>query len=121
MVENTAAASQKKIIILGGSYGGVSTAHYLLKHVVPRLPDKTSYEVIIVSASSHTMCRPACPRALISDEMFPQAKLFVNIPNVFKQYPKGSFRFIHGTATELDHTNRTVSISLAIGSTEKID
>jgi NADH dehydrogenase FAD-containing subunit len=121
MTENTTPASPKKIIILGGSYGGVSTAHYLLKHVVPHVPDTASYQVIIVSASSQVMCRPACPRALISDDMFPQEKLFVNIPKVFEQYPEGSFRFIHGTATELDHSNRTVSISLAIGNTEKID
>src|SRR5271155_2230139 len=121
MAQNTTPASQKKIVILGGSFGGVSTAHYLLKHVVPHLPDKASYQVIIVSASSQAMCRPACPRALISDDMFPQQKLFVNIPNAFEQYPKGSFRFIHGTAIELDHTNRTVSISLAVSNTEKID
>jgi NADH dehydrogenase FAD-containing subunit len=114
-------AAMKKIGILGGSYGGVSTAHYLLKHVVPHLPDKASYQVIIVSASSQAMCRPACPRALISDDMFPQEKLFVNVPKAFEQYPKDSFRFIHGTATELDHTNRTVSISLANNNTEKID
>lgn len=121
MAQNTTPASQKKIVILGGSYSGVSTAHYLLKHVIPHLPDKASYQVIIASASSQAMCRPACPRALISDDMFPQEKLFVKIPKVFEQYPEGSFRFIHGTATDLDHTNRSVSISLAIDNTEKID
>lgn len=121
MPQNTTPASQNNIVILGGSYGGVSTAHYLLKHVVPHLPVKASYQVIIVSASSQAMCRPACPRALISDDMFPQEKLFVNIPKLFEQHPKGSFRFIHGTATELDHTNRTVSTSSASGNTEKIE
>lgn len=121
MAQNTTPASQNNIVILGGSYGGVSTAHYLLKHVVPYLPDKASYQVIIVSASSQAICRPACPRALISDDMFPQEKLFVNIPKLFEQHPKGSFRFIHGTATELDHTNRTVSTSSASGNTEKIE
>ncbi len=114
-------ASQKKIVILGGSYGGVSTAHYILKHAIPHLPEKESYQVIIVSASSRAMCRPACPRALISDDMFPQDKLFVEIPTLFHQYPQSSFRFIHGTATELNHTDRNVSISLATGATEKID
>jgi NADH dehydrogenase FAD-containing subunit len=113
--------SQKKIVIIGGSYAGLSTAHYLLKHAVPQLPDPALYRVIIVSASSQAMCRPACPRALISDDMFPQEKLFVSIPEAFEQYPKDSFCFINGTATELDHTNHTVSISLAAGSTEKID
>ena len=121
MAQNTTPASQKIIVILGGSYSGLSTAHYLLKHVVPQLLDKESYQVTIVSASSQAICRPACPRALISDDLFSQEKLFVNIPSVFEQYPKGSFRFIHGTATELDHTNRSVSISLATGSAEEVD
>jgi apoptosis-inducing factor 2 len=121
MARNANIESQKHIVILGGSYGGVSTAHYLLKHVVPYLPDKASYQVIMVSASSQAMCRPACPRALISDDMFPQEKLFVNISTAFEQYSESSFRFIHGTATELDHTNKTVSISLATSATQKID
>jgi len=121
MAQDNTPVSQKKIVILGGSYGGVSTAHYLLKHAIPHMPDQSSYQVIIVSSSSQAMCRPACPRALISDEMFPQDKLFVNVPTLFEKYPEGSFRFIHATATELDHTNRTVSINSAAGNTEKID
>lgn len=122
MVQNTTtSATQNNIVILGGSYGGVSAAHYLLKHVVTRLPDKASYQVVLVSTSSQVICRPACPRALISDDMFPQQKLFVSIPKSFEQYPESSFRFVHGTATELDHTNRTVSVSLLIGNTENID
>ncbi|TVY25575.1 Oxidoreductase [Lachnellula hyalina] len=121
MAENTLPASQRRIVILGGSYGGVSTAHYLLKHAVPHLPNKDSYQVILVSPSKQAMCRPACPRALISDEMFAQDKLFVSIQKAFEQYPKDSFSFIHGTATELDHNNRTVSISLSTGNSEKLD
>lgn len=120
LAQSITPTSQKNIVILGGSYGGVSTAHYLLKQAIPNLPDKTSYQVTIVSTSSQAMCRPACPRALISDDMFPQEKLFVNISKGFEQYPDGSFCFIHGTATDLDHTNRIVSISLATGVTEKI-
>ncbi|MCJ1469513.1 hypothetical protein MMC07_008146, partial [Pseudocyphellaria aurata] len=117
----TSQTSQKRnLVILGGSYGGVSTAHYLLKHVVPKLPDNASLQVLLVSASSQILCRPACPRALISDDMFPQEKLFVKIPKAFEQYPKAIFTFIHGTATELDHINRTVSVSSAAGNTEKI-
>jgi NADH dehydrogenase FAD-containing subunit len=112
--------STKNIVILGGSYGGISTAHYLLKHVVPTLPEKDSYQVVVVSTASQVFCRPACPRAMISDEMFAQDKLFVNIPKLFEQYPKDNFRFVQGTATELDHANRSVSISSADGSTEKL-
>ncbi|MCJ1370173.1 hypothetical protein MMC20_001385 [Loxospora ochrophaea] len=114
-------AQKKNIVILGGSYSGISTAHYLLKHAVPHLPDKESYQVVMVSASPQAMCRPACPRAMISDDMFPLEKLFINTPEMFDQYPKGSFRFIHGAAIDLNHTNRTVSISLAVGNVETID
>jgi apoptosis-inducing factor 2 len=114
-------APQKNIVILGGSYGGVSTAHNLLKHAIPHLPDNKAYQVIIVSTSSQAMCRPACPRALISDDMFSQSKLFVSIPEILEQYPKETFRFIQGTATKLDHTSRKVSINLANGKTETLD
>jgi len=53
--------------------------------------------------------------------MFPQEKLFVNISKLFEQYPKDSFHFIQGTATDLDHTNRTVSISSGVDNNTKID
>ena len=113
----------KSILILGGSYGGVSTAHYLLKHVVPHLPNSSTYRVILISSSSQAMCRPACPRALISDDLFPQDKLFVSIPRVFEQYNNTNekFRFIRGTATNVDHVQRTVQVTAASGNTETIE
>jgi len=43
----------KKIVILGGSYSGLSTAHYLLKHAIPNLPTG-EYQVVVVSAASQT-------------------------------------------------------------------
>ena len=120
MAQQTASADQKKIVILGGSYGGASTSHYLLKHVIPSLPDKESYQIIMVSTSLKVICRPACPRALISDDMFPQDKLFVSVTQGFEHYSKDSFRFIHGTATEVDQNKQTVLISLTDGSTDKV-
>ncbi|KAL8784577.1 MAG: hypothetical protein Q9195_009002 [Heterodermia aff. obscurata] len=115
------AATKKNIVIIGGSYGGVSVAHNLLKHAIPVLPDKASYQIVLVSAASQVMCRPACPRALISDDMFNQDKLFVGIPKLFEQYPKGSFRFVHATATNLDYNDRIVSVGFKEGNTEQID
>ncbi|KAK3317013.1 hypothetical protein B0H66DRAFT_310310 [Apodospora peruviana] len=104
---------KKQIVILGGSYSGLSTAHYLLKHALPFLADPYSFELVLVSTSSQAMCRPACPRAMISDDFFNQEKLFVDIPTQFNQYPSTTkFRFIHGHATALDHVARTVSVSL---------
>lgn len=115
------ATSRKNIVIIGGSYGGISVAHNLLKHAIPQLPDKDSHQVVLVSAASQVICRPACPRALISEDMFNQEKLFVGIAKNFEQYPNGSFRFVHATATGLDHTTRHVTVSFKNGKTEVID
>lgn len=106
MVEPTT----KNIVILGGSYAGVSTVYYLLKHAVPKFSDSCTYQVILISASSEILCRPACPRAMISDDLLPQEKLFVSIPEVFKKYPVSNFRFEHARAEHVDHSDRTVSI-----------
>ncbi|KAJ0336126.1 hypothetical protein COL922a_008357 [Colletotrichum nupharicola] len=95
---------KKNIVILGGSYGGVSTAHYLLRHVIPHFAVEDGYQVVLVST---------CPRALISDDMFPQDKLFIDIATALRQYPVDKFHFVCATATALDHANRTISVSLA--------
>ncbi|KAH9904866.1 FAD/NAD(P)-binding domain-containing protein [Xylariomycetidae sp. FL2044] len=113
------AEHKKNLVVLGGSYGGVSIAHNLLKHAIPSLPNKDLYEVVLISTASEAMCRPAAPRALISDDMFDQNRLFVSIPEQFKQY-KSNFRFVQGTATELDHTARVVSFDLKAGGSEKL-
>ncbi|KAK1984223.1 hypothetical protein LZ30DRAFT_586736 [Colletotrichum cereale] len=113
MAQPTSSSPKKDIVILGGSYGGVSTAHYLLRHVLPKLPRPDEYQVVLVSPSAQAMCRQACPRALISDDMFPQDKLFVGVSSMFESYAEGTFSFLHGTATALDHVNRTVTINMA--------
>lgn len=120
MAETSPPAAQKHIVVLGGSYGGVSIAHYLLKHAIPKLPSPASYQIILISPSEQTMCRPACPRVLISDDLLPISKVFVNIPEVFAQYPTVNFRFLHGKATGLDHTSRSVSVALSAGGTETL-
>lgn len=113
--------SPKNIVVLGGSFGGISAAHYVLKHAVPHMPDKEVYQVVLVSRSTTAICRPACPRAMISDEMIPHGKLFINIPRSFEQYPTDNFRFVHGTATGVDHDSRNVSVDLIDGTSQTID
>ncbi|KAJ5595461.1 uncharacterized protein N7459_001669 [Penicillium hispanicum] len=109
----TAPEPRKHILILGGSYAGLSTAHYLLKHAVPRLPRPDSYQVVLVSPSTEVLCRPACPRAMVSADLLPQDQLFVSIPELFAGYPAANFRFEHGSAVHLDHDKRTVLIQSA--------
>ena len=110
----------KNIVILGGSFAGISTAHYLLKHAVPSLPEPSSYQVVLVSPASQAMWRPAAPRAFISDDTLDQNKLFVDIPSLFDQYPEHSFRFILAAAKTLDHANRTITVA-ADGQSQTLD
>ncbi|KAH8758309.1 hypothetical protein F5883DRAFT_466640 [Diaporthe sp. PMI_573] len=105
------AQPRKNIVILGGSYGGLSVAHYTLKHVIPKTPNKETFQVILISTSSQAFCRPSCPRAMLSDDMFPQDKLFVDVQTQFQQYASSSnFQFIKGTAMHLDHAQRVVTV-----------
>ncbi|KAL2864024.1 NAD(P)/FAD-dependent oxidoreductase [Aspergillus lucknowensis] len=101
----------KTILILGASYAGTATAHYALKHTIPSLPDPSSFEVVLVAPSRHALCRPATPRALLSDDFFDQDKLFIDVEQQFKQYGE-RFRFVHGRATRLDTEGRVVSVEL---------
>jgi apoptosis-inducing factor 2 len=107
------ASSVKKIVVIGGSYGGISAAHYTLKHTISELPNSKVYQVVLVSTTAEAFCRPAAPRAMLGDEFFDQKKLFVSIPAQFAHYPKENFQFIQGSATAWDHAKRTVTVALA--------
>ncbi|KAI1263282.1 FAD/NAD(P)-binding domain-containing protein [Xylariaceae sp. FL1019] len=110
----------KTILILGGSYSGISIAHSLLKHTFPCLPNPQSYNIVLVSTSSKAMCRQATPRAMISDSYFAQEKLIVGIEDQFRSYPKGRIEFIKGTAVNLDVESRTVLIHASNTEAEEI-
>lgn len=112
------------IVILGGSFSGVGCIHYLLKHVIPKLPDPASYQVVLVSPSAEVVCRPATVRALISDDLLNQEQLWTNIRSTLEtQYSKSVFRFVHGRATALETDARAVDVELveSPGSTERIE
>ena len=50
--EKAPSPTKKHILVLGASYTGLSVAHYLLRHVVPALSDKSSYHVTLVDPST---------------------------------------------------------------------
>ncbi|POS77478.1 hypothetical protein DHEL01_v204136 [Diaporthe helianthi] len=115
------AKSPKNIVILGGSYGGLSVAHYTLKHVIPKAADKETFRIILISTSSQAFCRPSCPRAMLSDDMFPQDKLFVDIEAQFQHYENSiNFQFIKGTVVHLDHKQRVVVIKKAPDTSQEL-
>jgi NADH dehydrogenase FAD-containing subunit len=95
------------ILVLGASYAGLSITHYLLKHVLPSFPN---HHIILVGASKQAMCRPACPRAMLSDSFFDQSKLFVDIDTQLASYPEEKATFVQGFVTSVDHEKRIATI-----------
>ena len=63
-----------------------------------------------VSPSADIVSRPAMPRALLSDTALDMKRVLVPVASVLEQYPAGSWRFLHGSATALDHAARRVMV-----------
>ncbi|KAK5719770.1 hypothetical protein LTR17_015141 [Elasticomyces elasticus] len=102
------------IVVLGLSFGGLSAAHYLCKHVLPQLKNSkdAKYELHLVDPSTHFWWHIAAPRELVSVREMPHDKCFVPSMDGFKQYPglKDLIHFHQGSAAGLDTDARTVAI-----------
>lgn len=101
------------IVILGGNFAGASTAHYLLRHVLPLLDStdsKATYKVTLVSPSDHTFFKVGAPRALMAGSKTDLLKPFTSLPEAFASYPTSTFTFILGSAIGLDEKTQTVTI-----------
>jgi NADH dehydrogenase FAD-containing subunit len=98
----------KNIVILGGSYAGITAAHGILKQHSEKGPSK----VTLVSPSTHHYGNMAAARGILPDQ-FTDHQLFVPIAPGFTQYPKSQFEFILASAESLDTKAKTVGISSA--------
>jgi apoptosis-inducing factor 2 len=101
------------IVILGGNFSGVSTAHYLLRHVLPLLnsnTDKPSYKVTLVSPSDHTFFKVGAPRALMGTKKTELLAPFHSLTEAFSSYPASTFTFILGSAIALDSATQTITV-----------
>ena len=96
----------KSVLILGGSFAGVSTVHRILKQAGKQ---GASVKVTLVSPNSHFYWNLAVPRALIPGQI-PDEKIFQSIAEGFKQYPAGQFEFIVASAKNLDVENKKVEL-----------
>jgi NADH dehydrogenase FAD-containing subunit len=110
----------KNLIVLGASYAGLGAAHYLLKHIVPALPSKESYHVFIVDPSETWFCRVAAPRGVVSEELLPMSKFMLPLGDAFAAYPKESYTLVQGKATNLNTTDRTVTLAYTNGNSAEL-
>lgn len=103
------------IVILGGSFAGLSAAHHFLRDIIDRLRitrTAPNYRVVLVSPSTHIYWNIGAPRGIVSPTWLPQDKLFVPILPAFRHYPSNRFHFIQGSATSVDLTARQVTVAL---------
>lgn len=107
-----ASQAMTHIIILGGGYAGVSTAHRILKHAAKTGP----FKITLVSQNTDFYWSMAAPRGLVPGQ-FPDEKLFQPIVPGFKQYSAQKFEFILATVESVDFDAKTVDISGSSGKT----
>jgi apoptosis-inducing factor 2 len=115
----------RNIVILGASIGGLSTAHYLVRHTLPRLQkaQNAKYVLHLVDPSTHFWWHIAAPREIVSVKEMKHSQCFVPIMDGFKQYPhaKDAIVFHHGSAVDLDTKARKVTIKTKEGDSEFLD
>ncbi|TVY81370.1 Oxidoreductase ptaL [Lachnellula suecica] len=104
----------KTVVILGGSYGGVSTAHRILKQAAKV---SSPVKIILVSPNTHLYWNIAATRALLPGQIADE-KIFQAIAPGFKQYPADRFEFIIGSAEGVDVATKKVTVSGATGNSE---
>ncbi|OBT54308.1 hypothetical protein VE04_05937 [Pseudogymnoascus sp. 24MN13] len=96
----------KNIVILGGSYAGVSTAHRILKQAT----NTTPFKITLISPNTDFYWNIASPRGIIPGQI-EDDKLFQPISAGFDQYPAGQFEFVVGYAESLDVDAKKVRVS----------
>ena len=118
-------STTRNIVIVGSSFGGLATAHYIAKHILPQLQKSkdAKYALHLVDPSTHFWWHIAAPRELVSAKEMPHHSYFVPSMDGFKQYTnlKDSIHFHHGQAAALDTDARTLRISTHEGGSETIE
>lgn len=102
--------NMKNIVLLGGSYAGITAAHGILKQAAKIGP----FKITLVSPSTHHYGNMASARGIVPDQ-FTDEQLFVPIAPGFAQYPSTRFEFILASAESLDVGAKTIRISSATG------
>ncbi|KAL8706567.1 MAG: hypothetical protein Q9201_000380 [Fulgogasparrea decipioides] len=102
------------IVVIGASYAGLGTAHYLLKHTIPALEKASSnapkYKLTLISATTHFYHKVGAPRFLASPDLIPLTKAFLPIEDGFKGYDADHFQLVTGQAKAVDEIKRTIDV-----------
>lgn len=102
-----------EIVVLGGNFGGLGAAHYLLRHVIPILEkhDNTrSFHITLVTPNTRFFFKPASPRSAIQPDLCAESKLWRPLADAFKQYPASHVKLVQAFAIGIDTSARTVTV-----------
>lgn len=103
-----------EIVILGGNFGGVGAAHYLLRHTIPSLQhlDKSkTLHVTLVTPNSRAYFKVASPRSAIQPNLLAGSELWRPLSEAFDRYPADQIKIVKAKAVGLDPSNRTVTVA----------
>lgn len=111
---SSAPLKMRNVVILGGSYAGVSIAHRILKQAAKNPAGIAPFKITLVSPDTHFYWSMASPRGILPGQLADD-QLFQPIAAGFKHYPGSQFEFILAHATSLDVDGKTVTISESDG------
>jgi NADH dehydrogenase FAD-containing subunit len=101
------------IVILGGSYAGISVAHQFLRKTALELrktPTAPRYRIVLVAPNTALFWNIGAPRAICNNENDDPERYFEPFLDSFKDYDPNSFDFIHGEAIAVDFGQKRVEI-----------
>ena len=105
-------AETRNIVVLGASFAGLQSTHYIAKFILPQLKAAHAgvhYKLYVINPSSDIYFRTASPRVAASTSLLPTEKVFAPLSRAFKDYKEEDFTWIQGTATGLDTASRVVN------------
>lgn len=105
--------NKHEIVVLGGNFGGLGAAHYLLRHVVPVLEQRDNsrvFHITIITPNTRFFFKPASPRSALQPNLLAESKLWRPLVDAFKQYPASRVKLVQAFAVGLDTSARTVTV-----------
>ena len=115
--------SDHEIVILGANFGGLGTAHYILKHTIPALKSldfSRSYHVTVVGPSTSFYFKIAMPRVIADPSRIDLDQAIVSHSEYFSNYSASDYSFVQGLATAVDGFSKTITVQLSNGSTDTL-
>ncbi|RMZ81352.1 hypothetical protein DV738_g2169, partial [Chaetothyriales sp. CBS 135597] len=105
------APQKHSIVIIGGSFAGLTAAANLLRDIIPALPTTTTYKVTVINPSEDFYWKIGAPRTIANPDALPLSKTLLPIKPHFSKYTDEQFELIVAYAKAIDPASKTVSLS----------